>query len=149
EDVADGSLDQLRLTGLPLELIVLAKTIAHWLLTGLPLAVASPLIALLFGLPTGLMGVLVVSLLVGMPTVSLIGSIAAALTVGSRRAGALISVLVLPLCVPVIIFALSASQAWVWGETLRPHLLLLGACFVAALALAPLVAAASLRLALD
>ncbi|MEM1399952.1 MAG: heme exporter protein CcmB, partial [Pseudomonadota bacterium] len=77
------------------------------------------------------------------------GSIAAALTVGSRRAGALISVLVLPLCVPVIIFALSASQAWVWGETLRPHLLLLGACFVAALALAPLVAAASLRLALD
>lgn len=149
EDARDGSLDQLRLSGLPLEMVVLAKASAHWLVSGLPLAIMAPAIALLFDLPTGIVGVLVVSLILGMPTVSLIGAVAASLAVGSRRTGLLIAILVLPLSVPVIIFALSASQAWVWGETVRPHLLLMAACFAMGLAFAPLAAAAGLRLAME
>ena len=149
DDVRDGSLDQLRLTGLPLEMLVLAKAAAHWLLSGLPLTLVSPLVCLLFGLPAGTMGVVAVTLLLGTPSVSLIGCVAACLAVGSRRSGALIAVLVLPLCVPVIIFALSAAQAWAWGEPVRAHLMLLGACLAFAASLAPFAAAAGLRLALD
>lgn len=149
EDARDGSLDQLRLSGMALELMVLAKACAHWLLSGLPLAVMTPLIGLLFGLPAGMIGILVITLALGMPTISLIGSVAAALAVGSRRTGLLIAILVLPLSVPVIIFALAAAQAWAWGETVRPHLLLLAACFAAGLTLAPLAAAAGLRLAME
>jgi heme exporter protein B len=149
DDYDDGSLEQIALGTLPLELVALAKAIAHWLTTGLPLVLAAPVLAVLLNLSTDGFVVLIVSLLLGSPILSLIGSVGAALTVGLRRGGVLISLLVLPLYVPVLIFGVGAVDAAVYGFGERAHLLILAGGLVGALALAPFAAAAALRLALE
>ncbi len=148
-DWEDGSLDLLLLSPLPLSLIVLAKCVAHWLLTGLPLTVATPLLAVLLRVPGDAIGTLTLAMLLGTPTLSLIGAVGAALTVGSRRSGVLLTLLVLPLYVPVLIFGAGAVDAAVAGPGPRPHLLVLGAFLLAALPLAPWAAAAALRQAVE
>lgn len=144
-DYEDGSVDLLLLTPAPLELIVLAKVAAHWLLTGFPLALAAPVLAALMNMPGEGYPVLVLAMAVGTPTLSLIGAVGAALTLGARRGGVLISLLVLPLYIPVLIFAVAAVEAGITGLSARPHLLILGAMLAAALPLAPWAAAAALR----
>jgi heme exporter protein B len=148
-DHADGGLDLLALSAMPLEGAVIAKCMAHWLTTGLPLTVISPFLAVLFDLDSRAIAILVFGLLIGTPALSLLGAIAAALTLGARRPGVLSSLLVLPLYLPVLIFGAGAVEAGVAGTGARPHLLLLGALTLAALPLAPIAAAAALRQALD
>ncbi len=148
-DAEDGSLELLALAALPLEWVVLAKCTAHWLTTGLVLAVVSPLLGLLMQLPAEAFGVLALALLLGTPTLTLVGSIGAALLIGARRGGVLIALLVLPLYIPVLIFGVGAVEGEVMGLSGRPQLLILGAMLLAALALAPFAAAAALRLALE
>ncbi len=148
-DYEDGSLELLLLEPLPLELTVLAKCLAQWLLTGLPLTVLSPLLGVLMQLHPDGLGVLTLAMAAGTPALSLIGAIGAALTVGVRRGGVLLSLLVLPLMIPVLIFGVAAVDAATQGLGARPHLLLLGGMSVGALALAPLAAAAGLRLAVE
>ncbi len=145
-DFEDGGLDLLALSGLPLELVALAKGASHWLTTGLPLTILSPLLALLVDIEPGRIPLLVLSLLVGTPALSLIGSLAAALVLGARRQGVLLSLLVLPLYVPPLVFGAAASGT-VAGA--RSDLLLLGALSLGAFALAPWAAAAGLRQALQ
>jgi heme exporter protein B len=148
-DWEDGSLEALALMPLPLEAQVLAKCLAHWLVSGLPLTLVAPLLALLLHLDPAGYPVLVLSLLLGTPTLSLVGAIGAALSLGARRGGVLLSLLVLPLYIPVLIFGVAAIEASIGGFAVRPHLLLLGAFLTAALPLAPLAAAAALRQALE
>lgn len=148
-DYEDGSLEDLALAPLPLELVVLAKVLAHWLVTGLPLAILAPLLALLLGIPHAGYGALVAGMALGTPSLSLIGAVGAALTIGARRGGVLLSLLVLPLYVPVLILGAGAVDAATAGLSAQPHLLLLGAIAMAALPLAPLAAAAALRQALE
>jgi len=145
-DFADGTLEQLVLSGQSLPLIVLGKVLVHWLLSGLPLLLVSPLLALLFNLPVSAIPTLMLSLLLGTLTLSLIGSIGAALTVGLNQAGVLLSLLVLPLCVPVLIFGSSAVLAAASELDGGGQLLILAACLLLALALAPLTAALALRI---
>jgi len=147
-DYEDGSLDLLALSPLPLELAVMAKVAAHWVLTGLPLILTAPLLGVMMGLDTGSYATLEISLLLGTPILSLIGAVGAAVTLGARRGGALLAVLVLPLYVPVLIFATSAVGAVGDGLSARPHLLLLASILVLGLVLAPF-AAAALRSALE
>src|SRR5689334_12233686 len=125
-DWEDGSLEALALMPLSLEAQVLAKCLAHWLVAGLPLIVVAPLLALLH-LDAAGYPVLVLSLLLGTPTLSLIGAVGAALSLGARRGGVLLSLLVLPLYIPVLIFGVAAVEAAIGGFGVRPHLLLLGA----------------------
>ena len=148
-DYADGGLDLIALSAMPLELAVLAKGTAHWLTTGLPLVIVSPLLALLVDLDPAALPSLVLGLLLGTPAMSLIGAIAAALSLGARRPGVLITLLVLPLFLPPLIFGTGAVEASLSAEGARAHLLLLAALTVAAVPLAPLAAAAALRQALD
>src|SRR6185437_1718490 len=148
-DWEDGSLEALALMPLSLEAQVLAKCLAHWLVAGLPLIVVAPLLALLLHLDAAGYPVLVLSLLLGTPTLSLIGAVGAALSLGARRGGVLLSLLVLPLYIPVLIFGVAAVEAAIGGFGARPHLLLLGALLAGALVLAPLAAAAALRQALE
>ncbi|MEI6985338.1 MAG: heme exporter protein CcmB [Rhodospirillaceae bacterium] len=148
-DFEDGTLELMALGGLPLELVVLAKTVAHWLVTGLPLLVAAPVLAVLLNMSHDGFGVLLATLLVGTPSLSLIGGIGSALTLGARRGGVLISLLILPLYIPVLIFGAGAIDATLNGLSPRPHLLILAALLAAALPLAPLASAAALRLALE
>lgn len=149
DDHADGTLEQLLLSPTPLALLVLAKAAAHWLASGLLLVAASPLLALQFDLESRAIGVLFVSLLLGTPLLSLIGAIGAALTVGLRGAGVLLGLLVLPLVSPVLIFGAGAVDAAAAGLDAGAHLSLLGAMLALALVLAPLAAAAALRIAHD
>lgn len=144
-DHEDGSLEQLALAPLPLEGVVAAKCLAHWLTTGLPILVASPLLGLILQMKGDAFGVLVGSMALGTPILSLLGAIGAALVLGARRAGVLVALLVLPLTIPVLIFGVGAVEAAAAGLTPRPHLLLLGALLCVALPLAPLGAAAALR----
>lgn len=148
-DHADGNLDLLALSAMPLEGVVIAKCAAHWVTTGLPLAAVSPFLAMLTDLDAAAIPVLALALLIGTPALSLLGAIAAALTLGARRPGVLSSLLVLPLYLPVLIFGAGAVEASVAGGGARAHLLLLGALSLAALPLAPLATAAALRQALD
>jgi heme exporter protein B len=148
-DFDDGSLDLLALTPAPLVLIVLAKTIAHWLVTGLPLILAAPVLALLLNFPEEGYTTLFVAMALGTPCLSLIGAVGAALTLGARRGGALIALLVLPLYIPVLIFAVAAIDAAISGLPAKPHLLILAAILAAALPLAPWAATAAIRQALD
>ncbi len=149
EDFEDGSLEIIALGPLPLELVVLAKALAHWLITGLPLMIAAPVLAVLLNMSTEGFAVLMISLLLGTPTLSLIGSVGAALTVGLRRGGVLISLLVLPLYVPVLIFAVGAVEGAIFGLGERANLLILAGGFLASLALTPWASAAALRMALE
>ena len=144
-DHEDGSLEQLMLGVLPLEFVVLAKTVAHWLTTGLPLAAAAPALAILLNMSVDGLIILIVSLLLGTPILSLIGAVGAALTVGLRRGGALIALLVLPLYVPVLIFGVGAVEGAVLDVGVRANLSILAGGLVAALTLGPLAAAAALR----
>jgi heme exporter protein B len=148
-DHDDGSLDLLSLAPLPLELTVLAKCLAHWLTTGVLLVIAAPLLAILLNMSADGFAALVAAMLLGTPALSLIGAIGAALTVSLRRGGVLISLLVLPLFVPVLIFGVGAVDAAVYGLAARPHLLILGGMLLAALALCPWASAAALRLSLE
>jgi len=148
-DFDDGSLEQLLLSPQPLYLSVLAYIGAHWLVTGLLLALVSPLFALMLNLPPQALAALVASLLLGTGVLSLVGCIGASLTVGLRRGGILIALLVLPLYVPVLIFGSAAVQAAVSGSDVTPFLALLGAMLCLGIALAPLAIAAGLRISID
>ncbi|MDI6003202.1 heme exporter protein CcmB [Cobetia marina] len=149
QDLDDGSLEQLLLTPQPLPLLVLAKVAGHWLLTGLPLALMAPLLGVMLGLPSGAFGVLIASLALGSLSLSLIGAIGAALTVGLRRGGVLLSLIILPLYIPVLIFGAGAVQSAVTGMPSAAHLAMLGAMLALALLLAPLAIAAGLRLSIN
>ncbi len=149
DDHQDGTLEQLLLSAYPLPLLLLAKIAAHWLVSGLLLALISPLLALQFGLSAGATGVLVLTLLLGTPVLSLVGAIGAALTVGVRGAGVLISLIVLPLTIPVLIFGAGAVDALNAGLGVGGHLSLLGALLLASLVLAPWATAAALRIGLE
>ena len=144
-DFEDGSLDLLVLTDMPLELIVLAKALAHWLVTGLPLIICAPLLAFILNMEAAGFGALVMALALGTPTLTLIGTIGAALALGARRAGVLVSLLVLPLYIPVLIFGVAMVDAAISGFDIIAHASALGGFFLAALALAPIGAAAALR----
>lgn len=149
DDYQDGTLEQLLLSSHPLALLVLGKIVAHWLSSGLMLALVSPLLALQFDLSLASTGVLMGSLLLGTPVLSLLGAIGAGLSVGLRGAGMLLSLLVLPLCIPVLIFGAGAVQSDMAGLGIAGHFSLLGALLVVALVAAPIVAATALRIALE
>jgi heme exporter protein B len=148
-DFVDGTLEQMLLTPQPLSLLVLGKVVAHWLVTGLPLVLMSPVLGLQYDLSAEALKVLVVTLLVGTPALSLIGAIGAALTLGLRGGGVLVSLLVLPLMIPVLIFGAGAVEATVSGLGGAGHLYMLGAILVMALLLAPLAASAALRVSAE
>ena len=148
-DYEDGSLEQILLSPQPLFIVVLGKVCAHWIMTGLPLTLMAPLIAVMLFLPTEGMSGLMLSLLLGTPTLSLVGAIGAALTVGLRKGGVLISLLVLPLYIPVLIFGTAAVEAAVTGLPLAGHLALLGALLALGVALAPIAIAAALRISVS
>jgi heme exporter protein B len=148
-DFEDGSLDLLALAPQPLFLTVLAKVIAHWLVTGLPLVLAVPLTALFLQLPGESLLPLIISVAIGTPALSLIGAVGAALTAGIRRGGVLVPLLVMPLYIPTLIFGVAAAGNALGGEPAAQAIMLLGAVSLFALVLAPLAAAAALRLALE
>lgn len=148
-DYEDGALELIVLSPAPLMLCVLAKTAAHWLVSGLPLVIAAPVLAVLLHLPAGGFMTLALAMLLGTPVLSLIGAVGAALALGARRGGVLIALLVLPLYIPALIFGVAAVDAAILGQTARPHLLLLGALLAAALPLCPFAAAAAIRQAVE
>ncbi|WP_259781598.1 heme exporter protein CcmB [Aestuariispira ectoiniformans] len=148
-DYQDGALELLALGPQPLFLVVLAKVIAYWLTTGLPLLILAPVIAVMLNLDTGALSALMGGLLLGTPTLALVGAAGAALSLGARRAGLLIALLVLPLYIPVLIFGVSAVDAAVNGFPIRPHLLIMAAMMTAAVPLAPWAASAAIRHAMD
>ncbi|TXS95903.1 heme exporter protein CcmB [Parahaliea maris] len=148
-DFEDGSLEQLLLSPQPLYLSVLAYTLAQWLVTGLLLALVSPLFAVMLGLSASAIPVLMFSLLLGSAVLSLVGGIGAALTVGLKRGGMLIALLILPFYMPVLIFGSAAVQAVAGGMDASAHLAILGAMLCFAIALAPLAIGAALRISID
>jgi len=148
-DHADGTLEQLILSPQPLSLLVLAKTIAHWLTTGLPLVVIAPLLGLQFNLDADALLVLIASLLLGTPTLSLIGAIGAALTLGLRGGGALLALLILPLYIPVLIFGAGAVEATAAALGASAHLSILGALLLCTLVFAPWATALALKIATE
>ncbi len=148
-DFEDGALEQLLVSPQPLTVLVLAKISAHWLVTGLPLILVSPLLGLLLALPTAAMPALLITLALGTPILSLVGSIGVALTVGLRRGGALLSLLVLPLYIPVLIFGANAVGAAATGLPVVGQIYMLAALLALSLTLAPLAAAASLRISMN
>ncbi|WP_147199026.1 heme exporter protein CcmB [Pantoea sp. CCBC3-3-1] len=145
DDFLDGSLEQLLLLPTPLPVTVLGKVTAHWVITGLPLLLLSPLAALLLSLDFASWRAMALSLLLGTPTLSLLGAIGVGLTVGLRRGGVLLSLLVLPLAVPVLIFATAAIDAASMGLPIKGYLAILGALLAGSITLAPFATAAALR----
>lgn len=148
-DFEDGTLDQLILNGQSMTLMVMAKVAAHWLTTGVPLIIMSPVLAVTMQLPADGYGVLVLALLLGTPTVSLIGALGAALVLGARRGGVLLSLLVLPLYIPVLIFGTAAVEASITGVSSRPMLSILAGLALIAATLCPFGTAAALRQAAE
>ena len=148
-DYDDGALDLLLLAPAPLELVALGKCAAHWIVTGLPLALLAPLLGVAFGLEGRSLLALALSLLVGTPTLSLVGGLAAALTLGARKSGALLALLALPLCVPTLIFGAGAIEAVMLGEGFAVHLSILAALALISLATLPWAIAAALRQAAE
>ena len=148
-DFADGTLEQMVLSPDPLPVIVLAKAFAHWLTTGVPITVFASLAAVMFDLKAEVAAVLVFSLLIGTPVLSLLGSVGAALTLGLRSGGVLTSLLVLPLYIPVLIFGAGAAGAVAVAVSPAAYLLITGALSLFALAIAPWASAAALRIALE
>ena len=149
DDFSDGSLEQMMLMPHPLGLLALAKVVAHWLLTGLPLLLISPLIAILLSLDMQSYLAVVATLALGTPVLSLLGAIGVALTVGLRQGGVLLSLLILPLYIPVLIFATSAIDAAGMGLPYGGQLAILAAMLVGALTLTPLAVSAALRVSLN
>jgi heme exporter protein B len=148
-DIDDGSLEQLVLAPQPLALMLGVKILAHWIATALPLIVIAPLLAGMLHLPAAAMPVLLLALLLATPLLSLLGAILVALTAGTRRSGMLLALMLLPLCVPVVIFAAGAVAAAQQGLPWLAPVAWLGAALALALVLAPLACAAALRIALD
>ena len=145
-DWEDGSLDQLMLAPMPLEQVVLVKAAAHWLTTGLPMTVVAPVLGTMLQLPPPVLPVLVLAMAAGTPALSLVGAVGAAITVGVRRGGLLLSILVLPLYVPTLVFGARAVERALLALDPVPPLALTGAITLAAAALAPFAAAAALRI---
>jgi heme exporter protein B len=148
-DYEDGSLELLTLSPIALEVIVLAKITAHWLTTGLPLIIAAPLLAVLLNMNSEGFPMLILALVLGTPSLSLIGAVGAALILGSRRGGVLLALLILPLYIPVLIFGVSAVDAVIGGFEAKAQLLILGAFLMGALPLCPWAAAAGVRQAIE
>ncbi|HQV88994.1 MAG: heme exporter protein CcmB [Nitrosomonas sp.] len=148
-DYLDGTLEQMLLSPQSLSLLVLGKAIAHWLVTGMPLVLMAPVLGIQYDLPVDALLVLTVSLLLGTPVLSLIGAIGAALTLGLRGGGVLVSLLVLPLYIPVLIFGAGAVEANMSGVNFDAHLSLIGAFLLVSLVLAPWAAASSLKVSLE
>ena len=149
DDYIDGSLEQLMLTSQPLVLTALAKVLAHWLLTGLPLILLSPIAALLLSLEIPIWWALVLTLLLGTPVLSCLGAIGVALTVGLRKGGVLLSLLVVPLFIPVLIFSASLLDAAGLNLPYNGQLAILGAILAGVMTLSPFAIAAALRISLD
>ena len=146
QDYEDGSLDQLMLSPNPLVILVLAKVLAHWLLTGLPLVLISPMLALFMSVPMDTVSAMVLSLLLGTPVLSLIGAIGVSLTVAVNRGGVLLSLIVLPLYIPILIFGANAIDVAADGLSVKGQMYFLAAVLALALSLAPLATAAALRI---
>ena len=149
DDAQDGSLEQLAIAGVPFAWLLLAKTVAHWLLTGLPLVLIAPLVATALGAPLSALPGLCAALLLGSVALSLVGAIGAGLTLGLRRGGVLLALLVLPLCVPILIFGARAAALAIAGQPVAGALYLLAALVVLAATLAPLAVAAAVRISLE
>ncbi len=148
-DHADGSLEQMILSPAPLWVLVAAKVVAHWLLTGLPLVLVAPVLGLQFNLDARALGILTATLLLGTPVLSLVGAIGAALTLGVRGAGVLLSLLILPLYIPVLIFGAGAVEADAAGLSASGHLSLLGAMLAVSVVFAPWATTAALRISVE
>ncbi|MDX1756654.1 MAG: heme exporter protein CcmB [Marinobacter sp.] len=148
-DFDDGTLEQMVLQPQPLFLLVLAKSLAHWLLTGLPLVVLAPVLGVMLHLEGNSIAVLCLTLLIGTPVLSLIGAIGAALTLGLKAGGVLLSLLIIPLYIPVLIFGTGTVAAATEGAPVQGYLALMAAFLVLALTLAPFAAASALRISLS
>ncbi len=147
-DFDDGSLEQMLLSSHPLTILVFGKIVAHWLVTGLPLLIVAPLLAIFLGLPEQALGTLLITLVLATPVLSLIGSIGVSLTIGLRRGGMILSLLVLPLYVPVLIFASNAVEMAGNGLAVDPQINILVAIFFMSVVLAPLPAAAAIKMSI-
>lgn len=148
-DFEDGTLEQMLLSAHPVPVLVLAKVTAHWLVTGLPLLLVSPLLAMMLGLEESAYGVLLLTVLIGTPILSLIGAIGVALTIGLRKGGIILSLLVLPLYVPVLIFAASAVDMAAGGLSATPQISMMLAFLFLSLSLSPWATAAALRMSMS
>lgn len=148
-DYLDGTLEQMMLVPQSLSMLVLAKILAHWMVSGLPLVVMAPVLGLQFDMSAQALWVLIAALLLGTPILSMIGAVGAALTLGLRGGGALVSLLVLPLCIPVLIFGAGAVEAVVSGTSAGPNLSLLGAILLVALVFTPWITALALRISIE
>jgi heme exporter protein B len=149
DDYLDGSLEQMMLAPQPLSWLVSAKIFAHWLLTGLPILLVSPLLAVFLSLETNTFAALFLTLLIGTPILSLLGAIGVALTIGLRKGGILLSLIMLPLSIPILIFSTMAIDAATYGQSYLGLLALLGAMLIVAITLAPFAIAASLRVSVS
>ncbi|MGI9918463.1 heme exporter protein CcmB [Vibrio owensii] len=149
DDFQDGALEQMMLMPIPLQLVAISKVIAHWLLTGLPLILISPLLAILLSLDFNTWLSVVLTLVIGTPTLSFIGAIGVALTVGLQKGGVLLSLLILPLYIPILIFATSAIDAAALGMAYNGQLAILGAMLMGAVTLTPFAISAALRVSVN
>ena len=149
DDLQDGSLEQLMLLPLPLPAVVLAKVMAHWMVTGLPLLILSPLVAMLLGMDVYGWQVMALTLLLGTPTLGFLGAPGVALTVGLKRGGVLLSILVLPLTIPLLIFATAAMDAASMHLPVDGYLAILGALLAGTATLSPFATAAALRISIQ
>ena len=150
DDYEDGTLEQMALAPVSLPIVVLAKIIAHWLLTGVPLVLISPLVGLFYHLPFESIKVMMLVLLLGTPVLSMLGAIAAALTLGLRGGGVLVSLLVLPLYIPVLVYGAGAiSTSMVEGLSIQPYLLLLSAFMLLAVIFSPWATSAAIRISIE
>jgi heme exporter protein B len=148
-DYLDGTLEQMMLAPQSLSMLVLGKMTAHWMVSGLPLVLLAPVLGLQFDMSVQAIGVLMIGLMLGTPILSMLGAIGAALTLGLRGGGVLLSLLVLPLCIPVLIFGTGAVEAVSSGLSIASHLSLLGALLVLALVFTPWVTAQALRISME
>ena len=148
-DYLDGTLEQMMLAPQSLSMLVLGKMVAHWMVSGLPLVLMAPVLGIQFDMSAEALGVLILGLLLGTPVLSMMGAIGAALTLGLRGGGVLLSLLVLPLCIPVLIFGTGAVEAVTTGLSVVSHLSMLGALLVLALAFTPWVTAQALRISME
>jgi heme exporter protein B len=148
-DYLDGTLEQILLAPQPLSLLVLGKILAHWMVSGLPLVIMAPVLGLQFDMSPQALWVLIAALLLGTPILSMIGAVGAALTLGLRGGGVLVSLLVLPLCIPVLIFGAGAVEAVSSGMSVVSHLSLLGAMLLLSLVFTPWVTAQALRISME